>query len=181
MKISPEKIQTQEFTKALRGFDEDEVKEFLERLSIGFKDLMDNNETLKNEISELKTSLDGYIQIEKDLQAKILEVQNSSKKSIEGAKEQTESMLKEAEVTAAGLIDKAKENANEIRDAVINLREEKNLIISKLKAMVNTQSTLLEGKVIEIDKEQQVPEKTTQQKPKDDLDVDVDGIVNKLL
>jgi hypothetical protein len=90
-------------------------------------------------------------------------------------------MIKEAESEAAGIIDKAKKNANEIRDAVINLREEKNLIISKLKAIVNTQSTLLEGKVKKIDGAEQELEKTKQQRPKDDLDVDVDDIVNKLL
>ena len=89
-------------------------------------------------------------------------------------------MIKEAESEAAGIIDKAKKNSNEIRDAVINLREEKNLIISKLKAIVNTQSTLLEGKVKKIDEAQLELEKTKQQ-PKDDLDVDVDDIVNKLL
>jgi 3-oxoacyl-ACP reductase-like protein len=45
---------------------------------------------------------------------------------------------------------------------------------------VNTQSTLLEGKVKKIDEAQQEPDKTKQQ-PKDDLDVDVDDIVNRLL
>ncbi len=59
-------------------------------------------------------------------------------------------------------------------------REEKDLIISKLKTIVNTQSTLLEGKVKKIDEAQQEPEKTKHQ-PKDDLDLDVDDIVNRLL
>ena len=34
-------------------------------------------------------------------------------------------------------IEKARENANDIRNAIINLREEKDLIISKLKAIVS--------------------------------------------
>jgi len=55
------------------------------------------------------------------------------------------------------------------------------LIISKLKAIVNTQSTLLEGKVKKIDEVQLESEKPIQTQPKDDLDVDVDTIVNKLL
>ncbi|MCH7774472.1 MAG: DivIVA domain-containing protein [Bacteroidetes bacterium] len=181
MKLTPINIKTQEFTKSLRGYDADEVKAFLEKLAAEVEDLMNENETLIDEIEELKTRLDEYKKIEKDLQTTLLNAQNSSTKSFEVTKKQTSMMLKEAELKAARIIEKAKENANEIRNAVINLREEKDLIISKLKAIVNTQSTLLEGKVKKIDEVQQELEKTKQQQPKDDLDVDVDDIVNKLL
>ena len=180
MKLTPTNIRTQEFTKSLRGCDADEVKAFLEKIAEEVEDLVNENETLLDETEELKTSLDEYKKIEKDLQTKILNVQNSSAKSIEAAKNQTGMMLKEAELKAVRIIEKAKENANEIRNAVINLREEKDLIISQLKAIVNTQSTLLEGKVKKIDEAQQEPEKNKQQ-PKDDLDVDVDDVVNRLL
>ena len=46
-------------------------------------------------------------------------------------------MIKEAEIKASQIIEKAKENANEIRNSVINLREEKDLIVAKLKSIVN--------------------------------------------
>jgi len=180
MKITPTIIKTKEFTKSLRGYDADEVNAFLEKIAIEVEDLMNDNETLTDKISELKISLDGYKKIEKDLQTTLLNAQDSSTRSLETAKKQTGMMLKKSELEASRIIDKAKENANEIRDAVINLREEKDLIISKLKAIVNTQSTLLEGKVKNIDKGQQESEKTKQQL-KGDLDVDVDDIVNKLL
>jgi cell division initiation protein len=180
MKLTTTDIRTQEFTKSMRGYDSDEVKAFLEKISEEVEDLMNENETLLDETEELKTSLDEYKKTKKDLQTTLLKAQESSTKSIEFAKNQTGMMLKEAELKAARIIEKAKENANEIRDAVINLREEKDLIISKLKAIVNTQSTLLEGKVKKIDEAQYEPEKTKQQ-PKDDLDVDVDDIVNRLL
>ena len=180
MKLTPTDIKTQEFTKSRKGYDADEVKAFLEKIAEEVEDLMIENETLLNETEELKTSLDEYKKIEKDLQTTLLKAQDSSTKSIEAAKNQSGMMLKEAELKAARIIEKAKENANEIRDAVINLREEKDLIISKLKAIVNTQSTLLEGKVKKVDEAQQEPEKNKQQ-PKDDLDVDVDDIVNRLL
>ncbi len=180
MKLTPTDIKTQEFSKSRKGYDADEVKTFLEKIAEEVEDLMNENEALLDETEELKTSLDEYKKIEKELQTKILNVQNSSVKSIEAAKNQTGMMLKEAELKAARIIEKAKENANEIRNAVINLREEKDLIISQLKAIVNTQSTLLEGKVKKIDEAQQEPEKNKQQ-PKDDLDVDVDDIVNRLL
>jgi cell division initiation protein len=181
MNITPINIKTKSFTRSLRGYDAEEVKAFLAELAVEVEELINENETLINDINELKTSLDGYKKIEKDLQSKLLKAQDSSTKSIETAKTQTVMILKEAELKAADIIENAKENANEIRDAVNHLKEEKDLIISKLKAIVNTQSTLLEGKVKKIEKGQEEPEKTKQQQPKDDFDVDVDDIVNKLL
>ena len=180
MTITPINIKTQEFTKSLRGYDADEVNAFLEEIAVEVEQLMNDNETLQDEISELKKSIDKYKKIEKDLQTTLLNAQDSSTRSLETAKKQTSMMLKKSELEASRIIDKAKENAKEIRDAVNHLREEQDSIISKLKAIVNTQSTLLEGKVKNIDKGQQESEKTKQQL-KGDLDVDVDDIVNKLL
>jgi len=180
MKLTPSNIKNQEFTRALRGYDADEVNDFLERLAKEVELLMSENETLTEEINELKTNVDRYKKIEKDLQNKLLKAQDSSTKSIENAKQQTVMMQKEAELKAADIIEQAREKANGIRDAVNHLKEEKDLIISKLKAIVNTQATLLEGKFKKIDEEQGEPEKNKQQM-KDDFDVDVDDIVNKLL
>ncbi len=59
-----------------------------------------------------------------------------------------------------------------------NLKEEKDLIIAKLKAIVSTQAQLLEGKVKEAGEE--LPP-TKEKESKENIDIDVDDIVNKLL
>jgi len=65
-----------------------------------------------------------------------------------------------------------------MRKAVLTLREEKDLIISKLKVIVGTQINLLEGKVKNAGEE---PKKTKPQDALEKFDIDVDGIVDKLL
>ena len=86
--------------------------------------------------------------------------------------------MKEAELKASQIIEKARENANDIRNAIINLREEKDLIISKLKAIVNSQSNLLELKV-----EGAGDEKASGKKIEDSnkMDIDINDILNKIL
>ena len=88
MTITPINIKTQEFAKSLRGYDADEVKAFLEKIAVEVEDLMNENDTLKDEIEELNTSLDEYKKIEKDLQTTILNAQDSSAKSTEAVKKQ---------------------------------------------------------------------------------------------
>ena len=61
---------------------------------------------------------------------------------MEATKKQTSLMIREAELKASQIIEKARESTNDIRNAVVNLREEKDLILAKLKAIVSSQANL---------------------------------------
>jgi len=178
MKLSPINVKTQEFTKGLRGYNVEEVRAFLEKLSKELEELIKEHDNYKEEVEELKEKVAEFRKIEKNLQDTLLKAQESSTKSFESTKKQTNVMVKEAELKASQILDKAKESANEIRNAVITLREEKDLIISKLKAIVNTQSGLLEGKLERAGEE---PEKPKKQEAQNNFNIDVNGIVDKLL
>ena len=53
MKISPMEIRQQEFTKKMRGYDPDEVQNFLESLAEEFEKLNSENESLKENLQSL--------------------------------------------------------------------------------------------------------------------------------
>jgi cell division initiation protein len=52
-------------------------------------------------------------------------------------------MLMEAEIKANQIIENAKEQAKKLNEAILNLQEEKNLIIAKLEAILNTQVRMI--------------------------------------
>jgi len=162
----------------MRGFDPDEVQNFLESLADEVQKINEENESLKSEVEALTEQINEYKKIEKNLQDTLLKAQENSTKSLEAAKKQTSLMLKEAELKAAQIIEKARENTNDIRNAVVNLREEKDLIIAKLKAIVNSQANLLELKV-----ERAGEEKSSGKKAEDSnkMDIDLNDILNKIL
>ena len=178
MKVSPISIKKQEFNKALRGYDKDEVQAFLDKLADEFESLQKENDSLKKELEESTAKLVEFRRIEKNLQDTLLKAQESSTKSIESTKKQANLMIKEAEIKASQILEKARENANEIRNAVINLREERDLIIANLKSIINSQAHLLEMKVEEAG-EEIVSVRQVEQATK--IDINVDEIVNKLL
>jgi cell division initiation protein len=121
--------------------------------------------------------LSEFARIEKSLQDTLLKAQESSTKAIESTKKQTSLMIKEAEIKAAQVIEKAKNYAEEIRNSVINLREEKDLIIAKLKAIVNSQARLLDMRVADAG-EEIVSAKEIENPNK--LNIDIDKIVENL-
>ncbi len=178
MKVSPISIKKQEFNKSFRGYDPEEVQAFLDKLADEFDDLQKENESLKEELENANVHLTEFRRIEKNLQDTLLKAQESSSKAIDSVKKQTNLMVKEAEIKANQILEKARENANEIRDAVIKLREERDLLISKLKAMIDSQAHLFEVKVKDAGGETPVMKKPEQAKK---VDIDVDDIVNKIL
>ena len=178
MKVSPISIKKQEFNKSLRGYDKDEVQAFLEKLADEFESLQKENDSLKKELDDATAKLAEFRRIEKNLQDTLLRAQESSTKSIESTKKQAGLIVKEAEIKASQILEKARENANEIRNAVINLREERDLIVANLKSIINSQAHLLEMKVEDAG-EEVVSAKQVEQAKK--IDINVDDVVNKLL
>jgi cell division initiation protein len=65
MKFSPFNIKNQEFNKALRGYDKDEVQLFLEKLSDEFEKINSENDSLKKELEKATSRINEYKRIEK--------------------------------------------------------------------------------------------------------------------
>jgi len=165
MKLSPLLIKQQEFTKSLRGFDTEEVEDFLHKIASDVDSLLQENENLKEEVESLNQRVTEFRSIEKNLQDTLL-------------KAQTNLIIKEAEIKASQMLENAKQEINDIRNAVVNLREERDLIVAKLKSIINSQAHLLENKVKEAGDEPVQAKKTETQ---ENVDIDVDDIVDKLL
>lgn len=181
MKLSPISIKKQEFNKSMRGFDTDEVKAFLEKLSEDVEEIIKENDKLKFELEEAKEGLKEYRKIEKDLQGAVLKAQESTSRAAESAKRQASLIIKEAEIKASRIIDKAKESAAEIRNSVMHLREERDLIIAKLKSIINTQAHLLQIKVESPEAVKEEIKSIKIPEPEKNPDIDIENIVNKLL
>jgi cell division initiation protein len=178
MKFSPMSIKRQEFSKSVRGFDKDEVQAFLDKLADELESVLSENEQLKKDLDAATIKLNDFRKIEKNLQSTLLKAQESSTKSIESTRKQSNLIIKEAEIKASQILEKARENANEIRNAVINLREEKDLIVAKLKSIISSQAHLLEMKVETAGDEKPIVKKIESAK---NIDIDIDDIVNKIL
>lgn len=171
-------IKQQEFSKSVRGYDRDEVQAFLDKLSEEFEALQRDNEQLKKELDSANIKLNEFRRIEKNLQDTLLKAQESSTKSLESTRKQSNLMVKEAEIKASQILEKARESANDVRKAVINLREEKDLLVAKLKAIISSQAHLLEIKVENSGEKKAGVNKIEGSKQ---IDINIEEIVNKIL
>lgn len=123
MKLTPLNIKRHEFNKSFRGFNPEEVQSFLDELADEFEANIKEIDALKRKVEEQEEHIAEFKRIEKNLQDTLLKAQENSAKSIESTKKQTALMIKEAEIKASQLIEKAKESVDEMRNSIIKLRE----------------------------------------------------------
>lgn len=176
MKFTPFGIKNQEFSQSFRGYDKEEVRAYLERLSNEIEKSTQENEKIKEERKELKDRLFEYKKIEKNLQRSLIAAQEASGKAIEDAKRQSAVIIKEAELKRDMIIKKAEEHAEFIRKSVAELSEEKELLLARLRAMVTTQIELLEMKISD-----NAVKPIKERESKEDTEINIDDIVEKLI
>ena len=178
MNLSPLMIKKQEFEKSMRGYNVEEVQQFLNKISSEIEKLIGKNKELEDEVEKLNLQIEKLQKSENQLRENIQKTKETSAQALESAKKQSTLIIKESEVKASQMIQHAEEKVSALQNAVLTLREEKDLIIARLKAIVSTQSNLLEGKVKDAGEE---PKKPKAQDKAEKLDIDLDGIVDKLL
>jgi len=178
MKISPQNIRQQEFAKKMRGYDPEEVKTYLDSLAEEIENLITVNQSLMTEVEKLTKQVSSFIAIEQEIQDTLIKTREESTQSLEAAKKQAGMIIKEAELKSTQLIENTRESTSDIRNAVVTLREEKNLIISKLKAIVGSQVNLLNQKVVRAGDESLSSKKNDDENK---LDIDINDVLNKIL
>ncbi len=95
--LRPIDIQNKEFSKKIKGYDCDEVDDFLDAVIQDYELLGKENQELKNRLSLLTETVDHYKQLESTLQS-----------SINVAKQSAETIVNNANIEAQTIISKAK-------------------------------------------------------------------------
>lgn len=177
MKFTPYSIKAQDFNKAFRGFDKDEVRAYLSNLANEFEKLQIENNFQNDKILNTSEEISEFKKLEKTLQLTLVSAQESTSKAVESARKQSQLIIKEAEIRANQIIEKANKEAEVIRSSVLQLREERNLLIAKIKAIVETQANILDiGSETFASKSLPIEVKHS-----DNSEIDLDDVLEKLL
>lgn len=178
MIFTPDSLKRQEFNKSFRGFDKDEVRAFLEKLSYEFNALLAENEKIKKDLELTKQQLVKFLQDENKTQESLLKAKETANKLIEEAQHKAGEILRLAEEKSAELIQSSREESERLKSSILKLREEKKIIIAKLKSIIGYQTHLIETKLEESFEEIESPKEIEPQKG---IEINVDEIVQKLI
>lgn len=120
--ITPYDIQEKEFSRAVRGYKEDEVDAFLDKIIIEMERLIKENESLKATISDLEGQLTEKSSSDSSVADTLKQAQDLMKEISFSAEKRARLMIKDAELDASNIRKEARQKASEIEEENATLR-----------------------------------------------------------
>ncbi len=153
MRLTPIEVKTQEFAKTFRGYDENQVRQFLDAITQTMEEMLEYQRGIEQKIATMEAQLQDYKTIEKSLQQMLMQGQETSAKAVENAKQEGYLILKEAELKASQLLDKSRNELVVLKEQTIILKAKKDSIVSRLRMILTSELEMI--KALEVDEELQ--------------------------
>lgn len=143
MAITPMEINNKEFKKAFRGYDIDDVDDFLDQVVEDYEKLYKENNALREKLGTISEKLEHYTKIEATLQNTLVLAQGAADQAKANSQKEAELIIKNANDTAQKIIDQAHTEVVKITGQYEKIKQEFQLFKSRYKTFIQTQLDLL--------------------------------------
>lgn len=143
MALTPTDIHNKTFTTKFRGYDENEVNEFLEQLMKDFENVIKKNEELERVIADKESKIAHFKTIEDTMQQSILIAQGAAEDVRKNAIQESKLIVRESEKNADRLVNDALAQARRIALEVEVLKKQSKIFKSRFKMMVEAQLDMI--------------------------------------
>ncbi|WP_055667658.1 DivIVA domain-containing protein [Desnuesiella massiliensis] len=139
MKLTPMDINNKEFKKVLRGYDSEEVDEFLDKIVEDYEELFKENSVLKEKITAMNEKIEHYSKIESTIQNTLLLAQNAAEQAKFSAQKESEIIIKSANDNAQRILDKAHNDVMGVNEEYDKIKQEFIKFRAKFRNFMNVQ------------------------------------------
>ena len=139
MKLTPMDINNKEFKRGLRGYNPEEVDEFLDEVVENYEELYKDNSKLREKVTSLTEQIEHYSKIETTIQNTLVLAQNAADQAKSSAEKEAELVVKNANETAQRIVDKAHADVIQINDEYDRVKQEFIKFRAKFRNFINTQ------------------------------------------
>lgn len=154
MALTSLELKDKTFSTKFRGYDAEEVDEFLDIVTADYEELVRKNHEQEMEIKSLKDRLAYFDDMKESLSQSVILAQDTAEKVKLAAEEQSANIVKQAEYDSQSLLNEAKEKANVmLRTATDNakkvaieteeLKNKTRIFHQRLKSTVESQLSII--------------------------------------
>lgn len=116
MGLTVRDINEQKFSTKMRGYNQDEVRKFIEQVSQTVQELTEENNALKETVKADEGKLKYFSELKDSLNKSILVAQEAADKVKNNAKREADIMIREAQKQATDIVSEANEKSNQLID-----------------------------------------------------------------
>lgn len=143
MPLTPLDIHNKEFSKGFRGYDEDEVNEFLDQIIKDYENIIREKKELDARLIELDERIGHYNNIEETLNKSIVVAQEAAEEVKRNAQKEAKLIIKEAEKNADRIINESLSKARKIALEIEELKKQSKVFRTRFKMLIEAQLDLL--------------------------------------
>jgi cell division initiation protein len=142
--LTPLDIHNKEFARGFRGYDEDDVNDFLDRVIKDYEIIIREKKELEERVSTLEERLGHFNNIETTLNKSILVAQETAEEVKGNAMKESKLIIKEAEKNADRIINESLSKSRQIALEVEELKKQAKVFRTRLKMLVEAQLEMIE-------------------------------------
>jgi len=144
MPLSPLDIHNKEFSKAFRGYQEDEVNEFLDQIIKDYEILLKEKKDLEARLKQTDERVGHFTTIEGTLQKSIVIAQEAAEEVRRNSQKEAKLIVREAEKNADRIVNESLTKARRIAMEIEELKKQSKVFRNRFKMIVEAQLDLID-------------------------------------
>ncbi|MGR3763786.1 DivIVA domain-containing protein [Rossellomorea sp. NS-SX7] len=144
MPLTPLDIHNKEFSRGFRGYDEDEVNEFLDQIIKDYEILIREKKETEERLNSLNERLGHFTTIEETLNKSIVIAQEAGEEVKRNATKEAKLIIKEAEKNADRIVNESLSKARKIAIEIEELKKQSKVFRTRFKMLIEAQLDLLD-------------------------------------
>ncbi|MBS4177193.1 DivIVA domain-containing protein [Lederbergia citrea] len=143
MPLTPVDIHNKEFSRGFRGYDEDEVNEFLDQVIKDFELLIREKKELEDKLTSQNERLGHFSTIEDTLHKSIVVAQEAAEEVRGNAQKEAKLIIREAEKNADRIVNESLSKARKIAMEIEDLKKQSKVFRTRFKMLIEAQLDLI--------------------------------------
>jgi cell division initiation protein len=143
MPLTPLDIHNKEFTKGFRGYDEDEVNEFLDQVIKDYELIIREKKELDERLNDMNERLTHFSNIEETLNKSIIVAQEAAEELKRNAQKEAKLIIREAEKNADRIVNESLSKARKIALEIEDLKKQSKVFRTRFKMLIEAQLDML--------------------------------------
>lgn len=143
--LTPLDIHNKEFSTGFRGYNVDEVNEFLDQIIKDFELLIKEKKELEERVALLNERIEHYKSLEENLSKSILVAQETAEDVKANARKEAQLILKEAEKNADRIVNEALAKSRKVAIEIEELKKRASVYRMRFRTLLEAQLEMLEN------------------------------------
>ena len=144
-RLTPIEIKNKDFSKKLKGYNRDEVDDFLNEVYENYKDLFRENSLLKEQLSRAENEIVRFKSVEEKMNTAILNAQAMGDEIRNKALKETKELMEKTETESCDILKDANEKAKSIIAEAVEKRDKTLNDLNSMKTDYLTDVNKLKG------------------------------------